>query len=220
MVNQRSTRIRNARCGQKANSSPNRAAKTNVAIKNFFIASFFSALAFSSEAVTLTFDDVEHGNYLTIPDKLPSPYNDYYFHNTIFASKLAYSSLKPISGDYVGLNYITGTTTITKIGSRDFMFGGTWIAKFVGENAKLTVEGFNNGSKVWEEIADLTPNFTHLDGLSIFIDELRFTNYEGGFILDDLVLKPPELPEPASLGLVILGLLSLAITYRAKKAVK
>lgn len=121
------------------------------------------------------------------------------------------------SGAFAGLNNWGGVGEITRVDGATFTFNSLWLKGWMNGMVTGTVVGLLNGVQVAEIAVSSSNVWTLVSGNFANIDMLRI-DVSGFFLVDDINLnEPANVPEPASLMLVGLGLAGLYAAGRTAR---
>ncbi len=191
---------------------------------------FMIGITGMSEATILTFDDIP-GTSQNTYGYIAGSYGGFDFAgNSYLAYPLWVDTVGmhsynqgSISGDFTMYSY--GVTTITSSTNKDFTFDGLYARDWYSSRGSLDIEGYNNGSLVWNSNFTLNSNWDYVVGSSIMLDELRLigtSNYSNNnFLVDNLALnETAPVPEPSTMLLFGTGLVGLVVSrIRRKKKI-
>lgn len=175
--------------------------------------------ASSAQATLLTFDDVPGGSTQNGAAPVPT-YLGFNYSSTLNWIDVVGSSWNSgaHSGDFALVNNYGGVGTIVSADASDFSFDGLW-AKRWGTSPESggtffrigTIDGFNDGVKVWSIDTAINGSYQFFAGQAQQIDALKLA-LGNHFLVDDIALNQPILvPEPSTLLLLGLGFLGLGM---------
>jgi len=170
----------------------------------------------SANAIILTFDDHANASQNAV-GTVGDNYNGFNFSTNLEWIDTVGSSWNygAVSGEFTLLNNLAGIGYITEENGADFSFGGLWARSWGDVDTLGFLAGYNDGDLVWEIDTSLNGTFDFFGAQTAAIDELHlgFGNY---FLVDDLELNSPpiDVPEPAQIILLLLGLAGIAFSKR------
>ena len=196
-------------------------------MKKTLIAALLCACACAANATVLTFDDVPAatqdgygalGSYAGYTFGATGEADRMDWIDTVTANE--FFNRGAVSGDFTMLNNYGGAAVIRKDGGGEFAFGGLWAANGLAwDSSRGSIQGYRNGSLVWETGVSFAGDFVHVAGVAGTIDTLRIDS-GGFFLVDDLELNAPSssVPVPPTAALMGIGMAGLVLLRRKKRA--
>lgn len=184
-----------------------------------------------SLSAMLTFDDIS-----LEPEFAPIPNgyggfnwsNMYYLNSTPSIYEDSGYARGTVSGNYVAFNAFANPGDVLAISSGDtFDFNSTYLTAAWNHDLNINVQGYLNGSLVYNQtvvVSDDAPTLFNFNYLGI--DQLKFVSFGGTdagtpgggehFVMDNFTYNAQAVPEPATIGLMGLGLLGFVLTRRKR----
>lgn len=183
-----------------------------------------------SLSATLTFDDISLGSEAPIPNG----YGGFNWSNMYYLNSASYSIQNSgyvrgtVSGDYVAFNAFANPGDVLAISSGDtFDFNSTYLTAAWNHDLNINVQGYLNGSLVYNQTVVVSDDASTLFNFNYLgIDQLKFVSFGGTdagtpgggehFVMDNFTYNAQAVPEPATIGLMGLGLLGFVLTRRKR----
>lgn len=184
--------------------------------KAALVASFLALFAMSpmASAVTINFDDVDASSSFPAPGYqgfewsgnygagswVISGYNQFSGDNTVSGTKFAWSN--------------GGTDLFLSVASGQFDFNSMWLRNSRYQR-DVSVKGYLDGLELFSQVVNVDTNYTQATFNFVGIDRLIISNGNAdNLLIDDIVVNQADVPEPASVGLLGLGLLAFAASRK------
>lgn len=194
-------------------------------MKNFgliFAAIIGFAFSMSSQATVLDFEDMGGMNNVV---QFPASYHDFDFMGNgsnldivdVTNPSSPWGSHGPAySGQNIVLNDWGQDGTIDSLMGA-FMFDGAWFKEWSSTSATVSIEGYLNNSLVDTVSFTISNNgWQFVSGFSSSVDSLVIRDGGSVFMMDNFTFNTTQVPEPASIALLGLGLAGIGFSRKRK----
>jgi hypothetical protein len=175
--------------------------------------------ATSSQATLLTFEDIGvQGSVYPFYTQAGFVESGFRFSNNADVVDLVGSAWPygAHSGDFAALNDYGGNMVITVDGGGTFSFQDAYLKGWANQGgASSSIAGYLGNTLVGQVNFTMASDWQNVAGNFANIDRLVVSG--NTFLVDDLTLNGGSVPEPATLGLMGLGLIGMASLRRKRK---
>jgi hypothetical protein len=180
------------------------------------------AFSMSSQATVLDFEDMGGMNNVV---QFPASYHDFDFMGNgsnldivdVTNPSSPWGSHGPAySGQNIVLNDWSQDGTIDSLMGA-FMFDGAWFKEWSSTSATVSIEGYLNNSLVDTVSFTISNNgWQFVSGFSSSVDSLVIRDGGSVFMMDNFTFNTTQVPEPASIALLGLGLAGIGFSRKRK----